>query len=248
MLGNMDNAARHMAEADDLAAQHGLRNTALRVMFDRGGLRMWAGDLSGAEAALHEYERAAIEAGAPQHQISSLRFLGYTFLLGKRPGEAAQVLDRALELSLATGERWNRTELFGLRARAALNAGEIVAAEDYLKGALGTWRDGDITAMAEIYTYVGAIRSAQGRDAEAEAAFRQALGVLAGTDYAGSMTSLDPTSSLARFLADRGQTDEAAQLLDEVAGLVDTHGWHAWDREIGEIRELVTEVTAREQK
>jgi tetratricopeptide (TPR) repeat protein len=248
MLGNMDNAARHIAEADDLAAQHGLRNTALRVMFDRGVLRMWAGDLSGAEAALQEYERAAIEAGAPQHQISSLRFLGYTFLLGKRPGEAAQVLDRALELSLATGERWNRTELFGLRARAALNAGEIVAAEDYLKGALGTWRDGDITAMAEIYTHVGAIRSAQGRDAEAEAAFRQALGVLAGTDYAQSMTSLDPTSSLARFLADRGQTDEAAQLMDEVADLVDTRGWHAWDREIGEIRELVTEVTAREQK
>jgi hypothetical protein len=36
--------------------------------------------------------------------------------------------------------------------------------------------------------------------------------------------------------------------MDEVADLVDTRGWHAWDREIGEIRELVTEVTAREQK
>jgi tetratricopeptide (TPR) repeat protein len=245
-LGDMEAAARNLAEADSLAAQHGLRNVALRVMFDKGSLLMWAGDLASAERAMRDYERAAIEAGAAQHQISSLRFLGYALLFGRRPGEAGHVLDQALELSLATGERWNRTELFGLRARAALDTGDLVGAEQYINRALGTWRDGDITAMAEIYTHVGAIRSAQGRDAEAEAAFRQALGVLAGTDYAESMMSLDTKSSLAQFLANRGQTGEAAQLLDQVAGLVDTRGWHAWDRSIAEIRELLPEATAHD--
>jgi len=49
-----------------------------------------------------------------------------------RPAEAAECLDRALELSQASGERWNRSELSGMRARAALEMGDLPAADELI--------------------------------------------------------------------------------------------------------------------
>ena len=226
--GNLEASRGHMAQAEALAAEHGLRNVALRVHFDRASQAMHYGQFANAEALWREYERAAVDAGAQQSQMSALRFLGYNLLFADRPAEAAAVLDKALALSHATGERWNRTEVFALRARAALELGDVESADRFIQHSFESLRSEDITAISEANVHLGAIRAAQGRDAEAESALRRALEVVALTEYLN--IAAPAAVNLAIFLASRGHLDEAASLVEHYAAAVHARGWTLWDR------------------
>jgi ATP/maltotriose-dependent transcriptional regulator MalT len=143
-------------------------------------------------------------------------------------------LDRALDLSEMTGERWNRSELFGLRARAALQLGDIDAAEGYINNALSSLRDSDFTAIGEAYNHLGLIRAAQGRKAEAEAAQRRALEALAQTEY--NWMKSEPALALAKLLVERGALDEARALLEERERWLNEQKIPLWDLQIDELR------------
>ncbi len=237
LRGNAHVAERHMLEAETLATEHGFRNVALRIQFDRAALPILVGDLGTAEAKLRECEEAAIEAGAPQHQISALRSLGSVMLHSGRPVEAEAVLDKALEISQATGERWNRSELLGLRARAALESGDPEAADRHIRRALESLRPEDRCAISEVYNHLGAIAAARGRDDEAETSLRRALQVLLDTEY--NQLKTEAALALASFLAVRGRTAEAASLVDEYSRLAHGRGWHLWDGTIAATQEAI---------
>jgi class 3 adenylate cyclase/tetratricopeptide (TPR) repeat protein len=234
--GNGEEAKRWMAIADELATKHGFRNVALRVQFDRAIQSMWRGELPLAERLLHEYEAAAIEAGAGQHQMSALRFLGYTLVYGGRPLEAAGVLDKALELSEATGERWNRTEVLSMRARAALDAGDVDGADRFIERAMESLRADDLTAVSEAHVQLGLIRAGQGRDAEAETALRHAVEVIAPTDFVN--ITLPAAMTLAIFLAGRGRFDEAAAMADPYVQVPTSRDLYLWQPQVREYRRL----------
>ena len=242
--GNSAEAERHMAAADALATKHGLRNVALRVLMDKAREPMDTGDLAEAERRWREFEQAAADAGAGQYQMSALRFLGYTILLAGRPDEAASVLDEALRLSHESGERWNRTELFALRAQAALDAGDVDSADRFIASAMESLRPDDVTAVSEANLVLGAIRAAQQRDLEAEAALRRALDVVAPTGYFND--AIPAALSLATFLAERGRTAEADLLVDHYAPLSDKRGWHRSDPMIERYREMKRSLTRRD--
>lgn len=225
--GNYQVAREHMAEAESLAAEYGLRNVALRVQFDRAGWQMWRGELAEGARLLREYERAAVDAGAPQHQLSALRFLGYTLVCAAKPAEAAAVLDEALALSESTGERWNRTEVLAMRAQAALDLGDVASADRFIGQALATLRDDDVTAESETNMHLGLVRAAQNREAEAEAALRRAVEVAAATPYAN--VAIPAALHLAIFLARRGRSEEARDLADRYIALKDARGFHVFD-------------------
>jgi hypothetical protein len=55
---------------------------------------------------------------------------------------------------------------------------------------------------------LGIVRAAQGRDEEAETLLREALEILAGTEF--RQVELAPLKHLAHFLRERGREDEAA--------------------------------------
>ena len=169
------------------------------------------GELERSERALREFLAAAEEAGAGQYVISALRFLAAGLLYQRRPDEAAMALDRALDLSETTGERWNRSELLGFRSRASVMLGDVDAAEVFINRALSSLRDEDISAVAEIYDHLGAVRAAQGRKVEAEEALRRSLAVLSTTGFNFLRTQVSLT--LAKLLADRGALHEAATFL-----------------------------------
>ena len=143
-------------------------------------------------------------------------------------------LDRALDLSEISGERWNRSELFGLRARAALQLGDIEAAEGYINSALSSLRDSDFTATGEAYNHLGLIREAQGRKAEAEASQRRALEALAQTEY--NWMKSEPALALAKLLVERDALDEARALLDERERWLHDQKIPLWHRQIDELR------------
>lgn len=108
--------------------------------------------------------------------------------------------------------------------------------------ALQSLRREDLTAHAETYTELGAIRAAQGRDREAEATLRDALDTIAGTDY--DQIKIIAGLGLAEFLADRGRSEEAAQLAETFGELAHTHGWKRFDGQLARIAELL-ETRAR---
>jgi len=206
----------------------------LRLAFDRGAKPRLEGDFVRAEQACRDYLVLATEAGATQHQISALRFLAYSLVDPQRHAEAIQALDHALELSETSGERWNRSELLGLRARAALELGDLASAYGFIERAVSSLRDGDITAISEVHDHLGLIRAAQGRSSEAESALRHSLEVVAGTEY--NQTRATAALDLAQFLAGSGRLAEARLLCDEYAELTERFGWKAWATQIAEIR------------
>ena len=69
---------------------------------------------------------------AVQLQISALRFLAYALRMRGDFSEMARVLDSSIAMSEATGERWNRAEVLGLRWEADYN---VVAPESVTSGA-----------------------------------------------------------------------------------------------------------------
>ena len=150
-------------------------------------------------------------------------------------------LDRALDLSELSGERWNRSELFGLRARAALQLGDIDGAEGYANSALRWLRESDFTALSEVYNHLGLIRDAQGRKAEAEAAQRKSIEAVAQTDY--NWVKTEPTLALAKLLVERGALDEGTALLEEREHWVREQKTTLWDGKIDELRSLIAAGT-----
>ena len=237
MRGNQPAAERYLTEAETLAATLGLRNVGLGAMMQRAGRFFVMGDVPGAVRSNREFLAAAEDAGAVQSIVSALRFLARALIYEDKPAEAAVALDRALDLSELSGERWNRSELFGLRARAALQLGYIDAAEGFVNNALGSLRDSDFTAISEAYYHLGLIRDAQGRKAEAEAAQRRGIAAVAQTEYNWMKT--EPMLALAKLLVDRGALDEAVALLDERERWAREQNITLWDREIDELRSSI---------
>jgi tetratricopeptide (TPR) repeat protein len=241
LRGNLATAMRYLAEAEALAAQTGLRNVALQAHLPRGTRLLLVGDLPGAERVFRQYVVAARDAGVVQQQVSALRFVSYALLWQNVPGPAAEALDQALVLSESSGERWNRTELFALRARAALDLGDIPSAESFMNHALELLREDDVTAISEVHHHLGMIRAAQGRDAEAEASLRRSLEAVRMTDYGWPTTN--SALALAKFLAERGKVIEAAALADDRERWMRDHDVHPWAPEITEIRSLIAAAT-----
>ncbi|GAC1504522.1 MAG: AAA family ATPase [Candidatus Dormibacteraceae bacterium] len=237
MRGNTELSHRHLAEAEALATKYGFRDVILRLAFDRAMRLVYQGDFSGAVESLRQYRAAAAEAGAVQHQISSLRFLGPTLMYTNNYAESAQALDEALELSEMSGERWNRSELLGLRARSALGLGDLEGADMFIGRALASLRDEDITAISEVHDHLGLIRAAQGRAPEAEAALRHSLQVMAGTEY--HSTKATAAFDLASLLAELGRFAEAKAICDEYAELTENLGWKQWRPQVERIRLLI---------
>jgi tetratricopeptide (TPR) repeat protein len=234
MRGNLSAADSHLTAAEQLAATFGLREIARAALWQRGGWFMLSGELGAAERSHREFLGAAEEAGAVQHQVSALRHLANVLMYGRRYPEAAQLLERAAELSVTSGERWNRSEIYAMRARTALRMTDLAGAEVWIGQALETMREYDVTAVSEVNQTLGVIRAAQGRTAEAESALRRGLSALESTEY--NWARVDPALDLALFLAQTGRIQEATDLLHTQQKWAWERDIHVWDRDFEEIQ------------
>ena len=232
--GNKETSARYLVEVEELASRLGLRQIALNIGRTRGINALHSSDSERAAALFRENLAAADDAGSVQSQISALRFLGYALRQLHRFSEMAQALDRAIELSESSGERWNRAEVLALRARAALELGEVEDADRFIHRALAVVRDDDVTGVSEVHDHLGMIRAAQGDLAGAEAELRFSLESVARTGYLWPLgyAALD----LARLLAQQGRPAEAVAILQQFAP---SNAWGMWDSEIESIQTLI---------
>jgi tetratricopeptide (TPR) repeat protein len=223
VIGHNELGTGYIAEAERIAAELGLRDIRLQIIRFRALERLRAGDLAASEILSRQVIETAAEAGAVQLHISGCRFLAQTLLLQHRADEAAAVLDSGIALSESTGEGWNRAELLGMRARAALELGEVQLADTFIDRALTALRAWDITGISEVQQHLGWIRAAQGRYADAEAALRQSYEVVAPTGY--RWLSVVAAAELARFHALRGAAANAQDLVDRWEPAARDGGW-----------------------
>ncbi len=200
--GRPELAEELAARAYELADRLGLSATRRWTRFYLARLAWLRGDLTRTEEETRANAADAREAGDGPVQLSSQRLLTETLMDQGRLDDALAEVERAIEISVGTGDRWSRTELYAFRARIRTRQGQLSKAHEDLAASEATLRLTDVAAVAEVDGARGDLAAAEGRDADAEAMYRNADDVARATEYIWwTMTSLD----LAEFLVSRGR-------------------------------------------
>jgi len=168
--------------SQDIVARLGLRQPPW-MRGDACRRIYFGGDADGSIACFLALADAGAEEGYSPLVIGAFRNAADVMFGAGRQTEARPLLERALAESIHTGERWNRAELHAALARVAAVEGDVAAAEKRLADARAALRPSDIAAVAEVALATAAVRHAQGREAEADAAFHEAIGLLAATEF-----------------------------------------------------------------
>jgi class 3 adenylate cyclase len=238
LRGNTSAAGSALQRAAEMVDRHGLRALHHRVVLVRAQTALLEGRQDVAETEYLRMIAEGEEVGMTSHVITSLRYLGYGAFYRDDHESLARLAARALALSEASGERWNRSELYGQRARAALLGGDIAAADQLINLCFEWHREGDATARAEAGEHLGAIRSAQGRLVEAEEAHLMSVEAVADTEF--NFVNTIATVGYAEFLAARGRAAEAGRILDEQVVWLRERGWHLFDSHIERTRRVLS--------
>jgi tetratricopeptide (TPR) repeat protein len=227
--GRPENARRYIARATTLARQAGVRS-ATSIVQAQATLEMLSDGLD--QAARQLREAVAVEEHEGFATIFLQRSLAECLTRAGRLAEADAVLEDALKRSEETGELWNRSELLAKRAVVAVRRGDLEAGGRYVHQALETALPDDPSAAMESSWALAELRAAEGRDAEAEAAYRRIMAI--SLDYYDVMEEVD--FSFARFLISRGRGGEAGVVLDRIEAWLDATGYSSGRAEIAELR------------
>jgi len=180
--GRMDLADEYQHSADDLAARLGLRQPQWgRVA--RGGRLRQTGRYAEADAAFRELREEARVEGDRLLEIAALRNRAELYIESARDADAAPLIEEALELSVRTGELWNRTELTAALGQTAAAAGDHDRAARLLREAQAIVRATDRYAVAFVEYAAATIADAAGRTGEADAHYRLSIDLLAKMEY-----------------------------------------------------------------
>jgi len=232
MMGASRRSVERLAAGEVIARRNGYVYLLARVEGARGNQALLGGDPRLAEA----HYRRVLEL-APDNEgaiVVGLRFIAYALEEQGRNAEAVDCLERAIEISETSGDRWHRSEVHSILARQLLILGNLGRAEELAEKSVALVREGDVTGMAEAMQALGRVRSAQGRWDEAEAAFERGVRSVAQTEFhwARVLIGMD----FAEFLAARGRPEEVRHLLADLEPILSEAGWHIWDRRIDELK------------
>ena len=131
---------------------------------------------------------------------------------------AEQLVREAVRTLLTVQERGTIVEAQRTLAEIVLAQGHVEEAERWALSAVETVGMQDMLSRSNVRMVLGLVRAAQGRDDEAELLLREALDMLAETDYRNAEP--EPLAALAAFLRARGREDEAAELDERLAALL----------------------------
>jgi ATP/maltotriose-dependent transcriptional regulator MalT len=214
-LGRGDLADQFAERAIAMADELGLSSTRRWAMFFHARLSWMRGDLATAERVTRLLIVDGQQAGDRSIVLTANRLLGETLIEAGRLDEADAALASGLAVSVATGDRWSRTELLALRAGIRVLRGELVEARAMIEASTATLRRSDVAAVSAVDSVRGALAALEGDDEVAERSLRNAMEIGQATEYWWwAVGAID----LAEFLVSRGRVAEAAPL---VAG-VDT--------------------------
>jgi class 3 adenylate cyclase/tetratricopeptide (TPR) repeat protein len=208
------------------------------------GIDAMSGQVETAVAELQE----AIKAKADEawDLILLERLLATILMNAGRLAEADRLLEQAIKESEDSGEHWHRCELFARRSLIALRQQNLELAERFVQSSLALARPSDESAMAESHGALAELRAAQGRDAEADAAYETSIQAL--KTFSPGPVSQDVEFSRARYLVNRGRGREALPILETYEAWLNAMDYTYGLEEIARLRERVQSEEAASQK
>jgi class 3 adenylate cyclase/tetratricopeptide (TPR) repeat protein len=206
-----------LAEAIELAEESGSFTARAWVARTKAKYAALEGRLDEAEELYEQAESLFMEAGAT---ASAARVLNSLALVRWQKGDltgAEQLLRKAIGMLKPIQDRGTVVESQRSLAQVLLELGRVEEAERYALEARQTGGARDMASRATTRLALGLVRAAQGRDEEAERLMREAIDIIAETDF--RRHDIEQLTAFANFLRERGRDDEAAVYEARLAGL-----------------------------
>jgi class 3 adenylate cyclase/tetratricopeptide (TPR) repeat protein len=212
------NAAEPLVErALALAEESGNMVARAAALHSTGCLRMLRGDLDGAGELLREALDLFSEAGAAWSIARVYNSLGWLAHARNDLRAAERHFREAIRILAPLEDRGTLCESQRGLAQILAEEGKLEEAERYALQALETVGDHDESSRATTRMALGLVRARQGRDEEAEVLLREAIAIVAGTDF--KHVEVEVMANLATFLRERGRTSEADALTVRMGGV-----------------------------
>jgi len=208
----LDTAARLAAVSGSLSAQALVTRVRASTLLRRGRFDEAAATFRAARDLFDEI--GAVPDGARMRQLEGVA----TWRAGDVE-RAEQLVREAVRTLLAVQERGTIVEAQRTLAEIVLAQGHVEEAERWALSAVETVGMQDMLSRSNVRMVLGLVRAAQGRDDEAERLLREALDMLAETDYRNAEP--EPLAALADFLRARGREEEAAELDERLTALLE---------------------------
>jgi tetratricopeptide (TPR) repeat protein len=131
--------------------------------------------------------------------------------------EAEKLFRESIGILKPLEDRGTLCEVQRSLAEILLEQRKIDAAEVYARKAVDTTGPQDVSSQASTRKTLALVRAAQGRDDEAEALFRESIGILERSEYTRFLS--EPLKAMIQFLQGRERFDEAVAFEERLAEL-----------------------------
>ena len=207
-----------LEEASALADASTSLSAAAWVARIRGSLLLRRGRLDEAVVAFRTAHDLFDEIGAVPDAARARQLEGVATWRSGDLDRAEQLVRDAVRHLMSVQERGKIVDSQRTLAEIVLAQGRVEEAERWALSAVETVGMQDMMSRSNVRMVLGLVRAAQGRDLEAEMLLREALDVLSATDFRNGEP--EPLAALAAFLRARGRDDEASELDERVASML----------------------------
>jgi tetratricopeptide (TPR) repeat protein len=214
---DVEGAEPYVERAQVLAEESGSITSRAGALGSRGRLLSIRGQLDEAQAALEEARALYEEAGAAWTLGRTHNALAWIAWRKGDLARAERLFRDSIRILKTLQERASLCESQRGLAQLLAAEGKLDEAERYALEARETVGAHDESSRATTRMALAIVRAGQGRDAEAEELFRESLEVVGRTEF--GYIRFELLGAYGRFLRERGRTDEAQALEDEVADL-----------------------------
>ena len=213
----LDEAELLLMRALELAGESGSVRARLSATLSYGWFLVVKGELDAAETVLEEVRATASELGIEPAVASALMKLGWVARARADHKRAEKVLREAMKITAARGDLGLLPDFQAVLAATLADLGKVDEAERLALEAREHAVPEDTACLITALTALGAVRAGQGRDAESEELFDEAIDL---ADAGGmKVYEMEPLERLAAFLRDRGREDEATRYEARLAEL-----------------------------
>ena len=211
-------AEQVLATATELAQEAGSLSAQAWACRIRGSILLRRGQFEDAASAFRGAYELFNETGAFPDAARARQLEGVAVWRSGDPDGAERLVREAVRTLLSVQERGKIVEAQRTLAEIVLAQGHVEEAERWALSAVETVGMQDMLSRSNVRMVLGLVRAAQGRDEEAELLLREALDIVAETDYRNAEP--EPLAALAQFLRERGREDEASALEERVTELL----------------------------
>ena len=196
-----------LTRALELAGESGSVRAKVGTKLSYGWFLSVKGELDAAETLFEEVRANSAELGVEPAVASALGKLAWIARVRGDHKRAEKLLREAVRMITARGDRGVLPDFQAELAATLADVGKIDEAERLAEEARANASPNDPSLAVVATTALAAVRSAQGRDAEAEELFRSALARAEETEF--KVLEIEPLERYTRFLRERGRGGEA---------------------------------------